>query len=281
MTAVTIDNRSFILISGEDAEDFLQGIITTDLTLVPTGACWPGALLTPQGKILFEFMIGRAETGFVIETAAVDTDGLIRRLTLYRLRAKVSFERLAHECVTVRWGDDQAAAGLADQRFARAGIALFRMPGSGGTDPASLYDALRFDNGISGAGEDSPLNDYFPHDLLMDSNGGLSFKKGCYIGQEVVSRMQHRATARRRLVSVVSAAAPLGEAGSAITAGERDVGALIAAGAAAGLAVVRIDKVGAAIKAGLPLMIGGQAVNLRLPTWSGLEFPDETDEAAS
>jgi folate-binding protein YgfZ len=280
MTAVTLDNRSFILISGADAEDFLQGIITTDLALVEAGQCWPGALLTPQGKIMFEFLIGRTADGFVVETAAADADGLVKRLTLYRLRAKVTFERLADGCVTVVWGDGAASAGLVDQRFARAGIALARTPGSGGTEPAALYRALRFDNAISGGGEDGPLNDYFPHDLMMDKNGGLSFKKGCYIGQEVVSRMQHRATARRRLVSV-SATGPLGEPGSAITAGEREVGTLIAAESGKGLAVVRIDKVGAALKDSLPLKAGDQAVALRLPAWSGLDFPDETDEAAS
>jgi hypothetical protein len=280
MTAVTLDNRSFISITGEDAEDLLQGIITTDLTLVGTGEAWPGALLTPQGKILFEFLIGRADTGFVLETSAADADALIKRLTLYRLRAKVTFEKLETSEVTLIWDDVQPEAGLRDQRFVRAGIALTRVPGHGGADAVSLYRTLRFATGISGGGEDGALTDYFPHDLMMDKNGGLSFKKGCYIGQEVVSRMQHRSTARRRLVSL-SADYALAEPGTALLAGGREIGTLIAAEGNRGLAVVRIDKAGAAMAAGAAIMLGEQAVIATLPAWSGLDFPADADEAAS
>jgi len=280
MTAVTLDNRSFISITGEDAEDLLQGIITTDLTLVEAGQAWPGALLTPQGKMLYEFLIGRTDKGFVLETSAADADALIKRLTLYRLRARVTFEKQEMNDVTLVWDDAQPEAGLRDQRFARAGIALTRVPGHGGTDAVSLYRTLRFANGISGGGEDGALTDYFPHDLLMDRNGGLSFKKGCYIGQEVVSRMQHRATARRRLASI-SADYALAEPGTPLLAGGREIGTLIAAEGNIGLAVIRIDKAGAAIVAGSTITLGEQAVIATLPAWSGLDFPTEADEAAS
>jgi folate-binding protein YgfZ len=280
MTAVTLENRSFIAVTGEDAEDLLQGIVTTDLSLVEGGQVWPGALLTPQGKILFEFLIGRRDGGFLLETAASGADPLIKRLTLYRLRAKVTFEKLADNTVTAAWGDAATEVGLADQRFARAGIVLTRSIGSNGRDNGSLYRQVRFAAGISGGGEDGPLNDYFPHDLLMDKNGGLSFKKGCYIGQEVVSRMQHRSTARRRLV-FVSGEQALGEAGAPILAGDRDIGTLVASDGNKGLAVVRIDKAGAAMQAGIAIMTGEQAVALTLPSWSGLDFPVEADETAS
>jgi hypothetical protein len=280
MPAVTLDNRSFISVTGEDAEDLLQGIITTDLPLVKHGEAWPGALLTPQGKILFEFLIGRTDSSFVLETNALDADALIKRLTLYRLRAKVTFEKQEFSDVTLAWDEIHPEAGLHDQRFARAGIALTRVPGHGGTDAVSLYRTLRFASGISGGGEDGALNDYFPHDLLMDKNGGLSFKKGCYIGQEVVSRMQHRATARRRLVSV-SADYALADPGTPLFAGEREIGTLIAAEGNKGLAVIRTDKAGAAMTDGNAIMLGEQAVGVTLPAWSGLDFPQEADEAAS
>jgi folate-binding protein YgfZ len=280
MTAVTLNNRSFISIAGADAEDLLQGIVTTDLTLVQAGEAWPGALLTPQGKILFEFLIGRTETGFVAETSAADADALIKRLTLYRLRARATFEKSAIGEVTLVWDGTEPGAGLRDQRFARAGIALTRVSGHGGTDAASLYRTLRFANGISGGGEDGPLTDYFPHDLLMDKNGGLAFRKGCYIGQEVVSRMQHRGTARRRLVSV-SADYALAGTGTPLIAGGREIGTLIAAEGNRGLAVVRTDKAGAAMAAGDTIMLGEQAAVATLPAWSGLDFPTEADEAAS
>ena len=115
---------------------------------------------------------------------------------------------------------------------------------------------------------------------MMDRNGGLNFKKGCYIGQEVVSRMQHRSTARRRLVTVTAAAA-LPESGTAITAGGRDIGTLRTVEGTAGLAVVRIDKAGEAMTGGTPILAGDVAVTLVLPAWSGLNFPAAADEAAS
>ena len=280
MPAVTLDNRSLISATGDDAGDFLQNIITTDLTGLPSGEAWPGALLTPQGKILFEFLVGRIENGFLLETGAPEADALIKRLTLYRLRAKVILEKWADGAITVVWDQDVPDAGFKDLRFARAGVALARLPSPSGSDAVSLYRTLRFMHGISGGGEDGVLTDYFPHDLLMDKNSGVGFKKGCYIGQEVVSRIQHRSTARRRLVSV-AADYSLGEAGGAVLAGSREIGALIAAEGNKGLAVVRIDKAGAALADGEPISVGQQTVALTLPEWTGLTFPSEADEAAS
>lgn len=280
MPAVTLDNRSLISVTGDDAGDFLQNIITTDLTGLPSGEAWPGALLTPQGKILFEFLVGRIEGGFLLETGAAEADALIKRLMLYRLRAKVTLEKHADGAVTVVWDQDLPDAGFRDLRFARAGVTLGRVPGFGGSDAVSLYRTLRFTHGISGGGEDGGLTDYFPHDLLMDKNSGVGFKKGCYIGQEVVSRMQHRSTARRRIVSV-AADYGLGDVGTSVLAGSREIGTLIAAEGDKGLAVVRIDKAGAALAGGEPISIGEQAVALTLPDWTGLTFPTQADEAAS
>jgi folate-binding protein YgfZ len=278
MPAVTSDNRRFISIVGADAEDFLQALITTDVSAIAEGEAWPGALLSPQGKILFDFLIGRAPGGFVLETDASQADGLVKRLTLYRLRAKVTFEIGDMHDVGLFWGEGMPDAGLRDQRFARAGIALVRVQGPGGADAASLYTNLRVANGITGGGEDGALADYFPHDLLLDRNGGLSFKKGCYIGQEVVSRMQHRATARRRVVTV-GADYALAGSGTPVLAGEREIGTMVAAEGNHGLAVVRIDKAGAARANGSAIMVGGQPAVLALPAWSGLDFPAETDDA--
>jgi folate-binding protein YgfZ len=279
MPAVTLPDRSLIAVAGEDAEDLLQGIITTDLTQMPAGEAWPGALLTPQGKILYEFLIGRSDEGFMLETAAADADGLIKRLLLYRLRAKVTFEKLAGDEMTVLWDEPLPDAGLRDKRFAEAEIALVRVPGHGGADALSLYRSLRMANGISGGGEDGGLADYFPHDLLMDKNGGISFRKGCYIGQEVVSRMQHRSTARRRLARV-SGDYVLAAPGAAVLAGDREIGTLIAAEGNVGLAVVRIDKAGDAIAEGAAITAGGQPVVLALPGWTGLDFPTDLGDAA-
>ena len=280
MPATTLENRAFIAVTGEDAEDFLQGIITTDVPSIGQSEAQAGALLTPQGKIMFEFMIARSADGFLIETDATAGEAFAKRLTLYKLRAKVAIARLEASAVVVSWDEPPPPGAIRDMRFARAGVDLFRSLGATGAAPLSAYAALRIINGISGGAEDGDATDFFPHDLMMDRNGGLNFKKGCYVGQEVVSRMQHRATARRRLVTVTAESA-LPASGTAISIGGREIGALRTVEGSTALAVVRIDKAGEAMAAGAPILVGNVAVTLALPAWSGLDFPAAADEAAS
>jgi folate-binding protein YgfZ len=280
MPATTLENRAFIAITGEEAEDFLQGIITTDVPGIGLGEAYPGALLTPQGKIMIEFMIARTPDGFAVETDAGSGDTLAKRLTLYKLRAKVAIAKLEANSSTVIWDEPAPAKAARDMRFAKAGANLFRTAGGAGNTPLASYAALKIAHGISGGAEDGPATDYFPHDLMMDRNGGLNFRKGCYVGQEVVSRMQHRSTARRRLVIVAGdAALPAPE--TAITIGGREIGTLRTVEGMAGLAVVRIDKAGEAMAQGAAIMAGDAKVTLTLPGWSGLDFPATADEAAS
>lgn len=280
MPATTLENRAFIAVTGEEAEDFLQGIITTDVPSIGTGEAYAGALLTPQGKIMFEFMIARTADGFAIETDAISGDALAKRLALYKLRARVAITKLEADAVTVMWGETSLPGAAQDMRFAKAGFNLLRVPGAAGNATASAYTALRIAHGISGGAEDGAATDFFPHDLLMDRNGGLNFKKGCYVGQEVVSRMQHRSTARRRLVTVV-ADSPLPASGTTISIDGREIGTLRTVEGSAGLAVVRIDKAGEAMATGTAIRAGDTAVTLALPAWSGLDFPATADEAAS
>ena len=279
MPVTTLENRAFIAVTGEDAEDFLQGIITTDVPAIGADEAFAGALLTPQGKILVEFMIARIAGGFLIETDAASAEALAKRLTLYRLRAKVAIERRPESAVTLAWDMPPPPGAARDTRFTKAGLDLFRLPGAAGDGPAAAYAALRIAHGISGGAEDGEATDYFPHDLMMDRNGGLNFRKGCYVGQEVVSRMQHRSTARRRLVTV-TAGADLPPPGTAILAGAREIGVLRTVEGRSGLAVVRIDKAGEAMADGAAITTGDVAVTLALPGWSGLDFPAAADDAA-
>jgi len=284
MPAVFLKDRSLLSVSGAEAQSFLQNLITTDIVSLEADEARPGALLTPQGKILFDFMIWQDGDGYMIETDAVLRDGLLKRLTMYKLRAAVTLAPGAEEGVTVSWGEDaegvRDSGRVRDSRFAKASVALTRRPGQHGDDAEALYDALRISHGIVTSGSDFALQDAFPHDVLMDFNGGLSFRKGCYVGQEVVSRMQHRGTARRRVVTV-SAATALPETGTEITAAGKPVGTLGSVEGGSGLAIVRIDRAGAAMAAGTPLLAGETPVSLVLPEWSGLVFPASTDEASA
>ncbi|UWM76863.1 folate-binding protein YgfZ [Rhizobium sp. WSM4643] len=284
MPAVFLKDRSLLFASGADAQSFLQNLITTDISSLGPDEARPGALLTPQGKILFDFMIWQDGDGYMIETDAGQRDSLLKRLTMYKLRAAVTLAPSTKEGVTVCWGEDaegvRGSQGARDSRFAKAGVTLIRRPGKHGDGKEALYDALRISHGIVTSGSDFALQDAFPHDVLMDFNGGLSFRKGCYVGQEVVSRMQHRGTARRRVVTV-SAATALPATGTEITAGGKPVGTLGSVEGGSGLAIVRIDRAGAAMAAGTPLLAGETPVSLTLPAWSGLVFPASADEASA
>ncbi|RFB96894.1 folate-binding protein YgfZ [Rhizobium leguminosarum bv. trifolii] len=284
MPAVFLKDRALLLISGAEAQSFLQNLITTDIISLAPDQARPGALLTPQGKILFDFMIWPDGDGYTIETDTGQRDGLLKRLAMYKLRAAVTLTPRGEEGVTVSWGEDaegvRDSQGVRDSRFAKAGVTLIRRPGKHGDGAEALYDALRISHGIVTSGPDFALQDAFPHDVLMDFNGGLSFRKGCYVGQEVVSRMHHRGTARRRVVTV-SAATALPETGTEITAAGKPVGTLGSVDGDHGLAIVRIDRAGAAMAAGTPLLAGQTPVSLVLPEWSGLVFPTSADEASA
>ncbi|QND14831.1 folate-binding protein [Rhizobium leguminosarum] len=284
MPAVFLKDRSLLFVSGAEAQSFLQNLITTDITALGPDEARPGALLMPQGKILFDFMIWQDGDGYMIETDAGQRDGLLKRLTMYKLRAAVTLSPSTEEGVTVSWDEGaegvRYSQGVRDSRFAKAGITLIRRPGKHGDGSEALYNALRISHGIVTSGSDFALQDAFPHDVLMDFNGGLSFRKGCYVGQEVVSRMQHRGTARRRVVTV-SAATALPETGTEITAAGKPVGTLGSVDGDHGLAIVRIDRVGAAMAADTPLLAGNTPVSLVLPAWSGLVFPASADEASA
>lgn len=278
MPSAFLPDRAFVRIAGADAEHFLQNLITTDLGGLGENELRPGALLTPQGKILFDFLISRQDDGgFLVDIRADQLEAFVRRMTMYKLRAAVTVEPLAETGATVTWGE--AGDGVADYRFGLAGTEVRRQPGLMGTPgDRDGYDALRILHGVPESGADYALQDAFPHDVLFDKSGGVSFRKGCYVGQEVVSRMQHRSTARRRVV-IVSAEVPLPASGTEITIGGKPIGPLGTVAGERGLAIVRIDKAGEAMVAGEPILAGDVPVTVALPGWSGLTFPAAAEEA--
>ncbi|MDF1607751.1 folate-binding protein [Hoeflea sp. YIM 152468] len=282
MPALVLNDRKIVHVDGAEAEHFLQNLITANIETITAKDAWPTALLTPQGKVLFDFLISRAgETGYHCDIAADCVDDFIRRLTLYKLRAAVTFDERDDLPVIAGWDGAAPVDALQDKRFPDDAGA-WRLYGSGAVLDAerSAWDTVRIENSVAELGHDFAASDVFPHDILLDKNGGVDFRKGCYVGQEVVSRMQHRGTARRRTVTVTSQTALPASADAAISimAGDRPVGTLASVAGKVGLAIVRTDRVADALAGDVALTVAGAPVTLTFPQWTGLSFgtDDET-----
>jgi len=273
MPSVELSDRSVLLATGPDAETLLQNVLTTDLSSLSEGEARPGALLTPQGKILFDFLISRAGAdGFRLDCRRDVAPDFLKRLMLYRLRAKVDFSLQDRELVSAFWQEESSpsendSTTLVDRRFP-AGLNVQRTygPGAGGAD-REAWDRLRIEHGVAESGSDYALGDAFPHDILFDQNGGVGLKKGCYVGQEVVSRMHHRGTARRRLV-IAKGESPLPPSGTDVTAAGRSIGTLGTVSGREGLALLRIDRAAEAAKEGVPILAGDVALALSVPAFA-------------
>ena len=265
MPAVLLDDRAVLSVSGAEARNFLQGLVTCDMMKVTPDAPGFGALLTPQGKILFDFLIVEDEERFLFDVAREKAADLLKRLTFYRLRAKVELADLSSQArgdealaVVALFGDAPAPAGaivFADPRAETLGKRAILAVGAAcafASDAREEYEAHRIACGVPAGGLDFAYGDAFPHETNMDLLHGVAFDKGCYVGQEVVSRMQHRGLVRKRVLKVAidGEAAP----GAEIRAGEIAVGVLGGAQAGQGLATVRLDRLddakGAALAAG-------------------------------
>lgn len=278
MPVIALPDRSVVRIRGADAQRLLHDVTTPDVAGLDTGTACPGALLTPQGKIMFDFVLAREDPdGFLVDIDAAQADAFVKRMTLYKLRAKVDIVRDEALHVGAVWDTDAPEGARRDRRFPDA-FATWRVHSGhpvGDSNP-DAYAARRIAAGVAESGGDYALSEAFPHDALMDLNGGVSFRKGCFVGQEVVSRMQHRGTARRRLVRI-EADGPLPPTGTPLTADGKAIGALGTVDGAAALAIVRTDRAAAAIAAGKALEADGQAVTIAMPAWTGLSLKAGAD----
>uniref|UniRef100_E6VEC9 Folate-binding protein YgfZ n=1 Tax=Rhodopseudomonas palustris (strain DX-1) TaxID=652103 RepID=E6VEC9_RHOPX len=273
MQAAFLSDRGVLKISGPDARHLLNGLVTTDLTKLAPGAGRFGALLTPQGKIVADFLItelpAEDDGGFLLDCPKPLTEALATKLKFYKLRAKVLIENLSDRLgVLALWGGEPPQPpemGFRDPRGEQLGwrilvpeiLATATAEALGATmATASAYEAHRIGCGVPAGGLDFGYADAFPHEANMDRLHGVDFNKGCYIGQEVVSRMHHRGTARTRIVRVTfDGAAP--QPGSEITAGDKSVGTMGSSASGRGLALLRIDRVAEAREASVPLSAGG------------------------
>lgn len=271
-----LESRSLVEVAGPEAADFLNRMITQSTDAADGHKAAFGALLTPQGKIISDFLLVRQEDGgFLLDAPAAGAADLARRLTMFKLRADVTVAA-SPLLVYAGWGGPPPEGGLvaADPRRADLGWRLYAPEGTIVANAREAdWQAHRVVLGVPEAGADLPLNDGFPHDLAMDTLNGVDFDKGCYVGQEVVSRMRHRGTARRRPV-VLSADTDLPPAGAEILIGGRVAGHLGSASGRQGIAVLRLDRVQDALKAGEAITVDGRPVSVALPAWADYGWPD-------
>jgi len=281
MKAAFLPDRGVVKIAGDDARAFLNNLITSDIDELTPGKARFGALLTPQGKIVADFLVTEAPAGhgggLLIDCPRELAQPLTTKLGFYKLRAKVTVENLSDGLgVLAIWDGEPAMKPdltFADPRSAALGTRILvpadlaektaSVLGAELVDEAS-YEAHRIACGVPRGGIDFAYGDAFPHETNMDRMAGVDFDKGCYIGQEVVSRMQHRGTARTRIVAVtLDGTTPM--AGTEIRAADKPVGTMGSSAGNHGLALVRADRATDALDAGATLLAGDITVRLADP----------------
>ncbi len=290
--AALLGGRAAIEVGGPEARAFLQGLVTSDVETLGPGRARNAALLTPQGKILFEFFVLAADSDrFLLDCPAASAAELAKRLTFYRLRAKVNITARP-DLVVVALSDGALRDGalrdgdtaphpsaFADPRLAALGWrAILLKPEAEavlkahGAASEADYHAHRIGLGVAELAQDYASGEVFPHEADLDQLGGVDFAKGCYVGQEVVSRMQHRGTARSRFVPVaIEGNAP--ETGTTVEAGGKVVGTMGSSSGSRGLALLRLDRIGAAMATGTAITAGGATLAPEKPGWATFEWP--------
>jgi folate-binding protein YgfZ len=290
---VLLADRGVVRVTGADAEKLLQGIVSNDMELLASQSAIHTALLTPQGKILFDFFVVNSGDGFLLETARDEAADLAKRLNLYKLRAKVDIREASDDYrVLALWGSSPHSFGetvgtvsFPDPRLPALGSrilaeARFATDIAGATSGVDVspedYHAHRIALGVPEGGKDYVLGDTFPHEADLDQLSGVSFSKGCFVGQEVVSRMQNRASVRKRVVPI-EGEAPL-TPGAEIKVGAAAIGTVGSVAGTMALALVRLDRAAEAKAKGQALTADGVLVTLRKPDWATF---DHTPAAAA
>lgn len=284
------NTRQVVRVGGAEATDFLQALITTNVETLPDDQTCAGALLTPQGRVLIDFMVSRTEGGFLIECDAGKADELFTRLRRYRLRRPIELTRETELAVWVIWGVDSAPAGaLRDARHPDLGWRMIATQNALAQDadvdiaPAAIEDwhLLR----ITAAVPQGPV-DLVPERALMleaglDQLGAVDFQKGCYVGQEVTARTHYRGLVKRRIAPFAVTGAGCAP-GAAITSGDRALGKVLSTvcGPEGGmcLAAMKLSDLHRLQDVGNNVEIDGATARLALPDWMlPLPSPARTD----
>ena len=264
-----LTDRAVVRLAGPDCRSFLQGLITQEVETLAAGELRYGALLTPQGRMILDLFLLGETNGVLVDVSAAAREDLVKRLTLYRLRAKVSIEPV-DGCPSAAWGDGVVGAGwLLDPRLPTLGwrrygdaFPLQGVPGD--------YNVHRLALGVADPARDAPDDDLYPIEANLDLLNGVDFKKGCFVGQETTSRMKRRGQIKSRVVPLAfDGAPPL--FGAEVLSGDLRAGEVRSGADGRALALVRLDRA-----AGGNLTVEGRAVSLDPPNWMETSFAMKT-----
>jgi len=291
MKAALLPDRGVVKVVGDDARQFLNGLLTADIGKMTPETPRFAALLTPQGKIIVDCIVVEAPAedggGFFLDCPRALAAELVSKLNFYKLRAKIIAEDISDALgVLAIWdgrGTSEYGLSYPDPRLPALGQRMMLPPhlvreaaadlGAELLD-ASAYEAHRIALGVPRGGLDFVYGDAFPHEVDMDQLNGVDFAKGCYVGQEVVSRVEHRGSARKRVVPV-STVALSPEPGMAVMAGDKQIGTMGSGAGPQGLAMLRLDYMSDAQVSGIPLVAGGVIIHPRKPQWARFKWPGE------
>jgi len=289
MQATLLPDRGVVKVAGDDARRFLNGLATNDIGKVtPASPCF-AALLTPQGKIIVDFIVAEAPTedggDFFLDCPRALAATLVEKLNFYKLRARVMAEDLSAALgVMAVWdGKGNTEYGLCypDSRLPALGFRVM-LPPDLVTEAAEdldanlvepeAYEAHRIALGVPRGGADFMYGDTFPHEADMDQLAGVDFEKGCYVGQEVVSRVEHRSSARSRLLPIVyDEFAP--SSGLPVMAGGKEIGTLASTAKGHGLAMLRLDRFADAQATRTSITCGNISIRVVKPSWAKFAWP--------
>ncbi len=268
-----LDDRALIRIGGPDWRSFLQGLLTQDVVTLEAGDCRFAAMLSPQGKLLFDLFLHGTPDGAVLDVQAGQRDALVQRLTIYRLRAKVEIAPLPGAAFAL-WGAQSAGVGwTADPRLPELGFRAVgetppAAPGAEQSD-ADAYEAHRLALGAPDPARDCTPDKTYPIEADFDLLNGVDFQKGCFVGQETTSRMKRRGPVKSRMVPIAFE----GEApafGAEVLAGTLRAGEVLSGRAGRAMALLRLDR---AAQGGLT--VDGRPVTLAPPPWITLPSAGE------
>ncbi len=281
-----LNDRGLVKISGTDCAEFLQNLVSCDISKVEINSPQYGALLSPQGKLLFDFIIIQSDDCFLFDIHRSIIPDFIKKFAIYKLRANVEIEDMSDSYTMVAvWNISKIPSWsnltYIDPRLKLLGYRVIvknqelpKFLSTSEAESASLadYNLHRINLGIPFGVDDFEYGQVFPHDVNMDYLNGIDFSKGCFVGQEVVSRMKYRGTARRRCIIANSSTEPL-KPKTEITAEGKNIGVIGSAINNTGIALVRLDRGKEASDQKIKFLVNESEVTFSQPIWTDFSWP--------